>query len=57
MALCAVDLSFRGGLFDFSGGLPIQTLFAKVPIYGRYGKISGGADNGKISRIELPSIT
>jgi hypothetical protein len=40
---------FQGGVFSiFREDLPIQTLFARVTIYGPYGKISGGADSGKI---------
>ena len=34
--------------FDFPGRFPIQALFARVPIYERYGKISGRAYSGKI---------
>ena len=36
-----------GGISDFSGEFPIQALFAKVPIYERYGKISERAYSGK----------
>jgi hypothetical protein len=34
--------------FNFSGEFPIQALFAKVPIYKPYGKISGRAYSGKL---------
>ncbi len=32
---------------NFPGGFPSQTLFARVPIYERYGNISGRAYSGK----------
>ena len=38
----------RTDIFDFSGGFPTQTPFAKVPIYDRYSNILEGADNGKL---------
>ena len=47
-ACCSQSIRPPRKIADFPGELPIQTLFAKVPIYEPYGKVNERAYRGKL---------